>query len=117
MALRALSPQELANTQTLFASFMGSTGKRNKTVAQLLSIYRERSTTMDASEDSDDDLRVERFIDDMAGERWQDDLVMRIGVFDGEVRLIDGTHRALAYLACVDDGVSAERLPALHVDR
>ena len=34
----------------------------------------------------------------------------RIGEFDGKVHLIDGTHRAIAYLACMERGVSAEFL-------
>lgn len=117
MALEALSPEELADTPTLFSRFMGRGGGRHKTVGQLLTIYRERCREFAAAEDPDDDLRVGRFMDDMASERWQDEVVMRIGVFDGEVRVIDGTHRGIAYLACVQDGVSAERLPPLRVER
>lgn len=116
MALKTMSPQELAETPTLFASFMGRAGDGRKTVGQLLAIYREQRAGLEATEDPDDDLRVDCFMRDMASEGWREDLVMRIGVFDGEVRLIDGTHRGIAYLACVQDGVSAERLPALHVD-
>ncbi len=116
MALRPLSAQELARTPTLFASFMGRTGTGRKTVGELLEIYRERCAQLEATEDPDDDLRVDRLMSDMASEMWRDDLVMRIGVFDGEVHVIDGTHRAIAYLACAQDGVSTQRLPALHVD-
>jgi hypothetical protein len=116
MALRALSAQELAATPTLFASFMGCEGRRNRTVGELLAIYRDRCTHIEAEQDADYSLRVDDFVDDMIGERWREDLVMRIGVFDGEVRVIDGTHRGIAYLACVEDGVEVERLPALHVD-
>jgi hypothetical protein len=116
MALKALLPHELEQTSTLFASFMGSDDTHRKTMGELLAIYRERRSRLRASEDPDDDLRVERFVADMAGARWREDVVLRIGVFDGEVRVIDGTHRGIAYLACVQDGVSCERLPALHVD-
>ncbi|HTW43086.1 MAG TPA: hypothetical protein VMD79_12295 [Solirubrobacteraceae bacterium] len=116
MALRDLSPQELAETPTLFGSFMGRSGDGHKTVGQLLDIYRERSVELDATEDLDDDLRVDRFKRDMESERWRDEVVMRIGVFGGEVHVIDGIHRGIAYLACVQDGVSAERLPPLQVD-
>jgi hypothetical protein len=116
MALKALSPRELAQTPTLFASFMGRAGSGHRTVGQLLAIYRERRAVLATGEDPDDDLRVDRFMQDMAGERWRDDVVMRIGVFGGEVRVIDGTHRGIAYLACVENGVSVRRLPALHVD-
>jgi hypothetical protein len=115
MALRPLSPQELADTPTLFASFMGDAGPGHMTVGQLLAIYRRRCQALDAAEDAADDLRVERFIEDMAGNSWSSDLVMRIGVFDGIVRVIDGIHRGIAYLACVEGGISPERLPALHV--
>ena len=41
---------------------------------------------------------------------------MRIGEFDGRVHLIDGTHRAIAYLACLESGTGSDRLPALTVD-
>ncbi|HTZ87547.1 MAG TPA: hypothetical protein VMB05_12840 [Solirubrobacteraceae bacterium] len=116
MALRALSAHELAETGTLFDSFMGREDGDRKTVGELLEIYRERRAALEASADPDEDLRVNRFMSDMSSERWREDLVMRIGVFDGQVRVIDGTHRAIAYLGCVQEGVSPERLPALHVD-
>ena len=116
MALRALPPRELARTHSLFRSFMGRGGTSHRTVGELLAIYRERSTAIKASEDPDDDLRVGRFISDMASGRWRDGLVMRIGEFDGRVHLIDGTHRGIAYLACLHSGIGADRLPALSVD-
>jgi hypothetical protein len=116
MALRPLSANELAQTPTLFASFMGYVDRSYKTFGQLLEIYRERSKTLEAAEDRADDLRVERFMDDMAASRWRSDVVVRIGVFDGTVVVIDGIHRGIAYLACIQDGIRADRLPALHVN-
>jgi hypothetical protein len=116
MALKALSANELAQTPTLFASFMGHMDTSYKTLGQLRAIYRERSMALDAAEDQADDLRVDRFIDDMASDRWKADVVMQIGVFDGTVFVIDGIHRGIAYLACIEEGISPERLPALHVD-
>jgi hypothetical protein len=116
MALRPLSARELADAPTLFASFMGRGGTRHRTVRELLEIYRERSKALTAAADRADDLRVDRFMADMARNRWTSDLVMRIGVFDHTTFLIDGTHRGIAYLACREDGISSERLPALHVD-
>jgi hypothetical protein len=116
MALKPLSAKELAETPTLFASFMGHVDTRYKTLGQLGAIYRERSKAVQAAEDQDDDLRVDRFAADMASDRWQTDVVMRIGVFDGTVLVIDGIHRGIAYLACIDEGISPDRLPALHVD-
>ena len=115
MALKPLSAGELAQTQTLFASFMGHRDTRHKTFRQLLDIYRQRSRAITPDEDADDDLRVERFIQDMAGSRWRTDVVIRIGVFDGAVLVIDGIHRGIAYLACIERGISPDRLPALHV--
>lgn len=117
MALQALSPQELAESPTLFASFMGRAGRRHRTLGELLAIYRERSPAIDAEHDADHDLRVERFKRDMLGRRWRDSVVVRVGEFDGRVRIVDGVHRALAYLSCLEDGVGPERLPALQVDR
>ena len=116
MALQPLSAQELASTHTLFASFMGETGSSYRTTGELLEIYRQRSRSLQAHEDRGDDLRVDRFIEDMAGGRWTDDVVVRIGVFEDTVLVIDGIHRSIAYLACMQDGITAERLPALHVD-
>ena len=116
MALELLSAAELAETPTLFASFMGYMDRSYKTVGQLLAIYRESSSPLDAAEDHADDLRVDRFMDDMASNRWTADVVMRIGVFDGTLLVVDGIHRGIAYLACVEDGISPERLPALCVD-
>ena len=116
MALKALSPHELAGTHTLFRGFMGRAGTAHRTVGELLAIYRERCRALQAGEDADDDLRVSRFIRDMASGSWREGLVMRIGEFDGKVHLIDGTHRGIAYLACLESGISSERLPALTVD-
>ena len=115
MALQAISARELAQTPTLFASFMGYVDRRYKTFGQLLAIYRERSRALRPGDDRADDLRVERFMRDMASERWEDDVVMRIGVFDETTLVVDGIHRGIAYLACIEQGISPERLPTLHV--
>ena len=117
MALRALSAKELADTPTLFAGFMGRVDRGYRTLGQLLAIYRERSRALPAYEDHADDLRVERFMRDMAGERWMSDVVIRVGVFDGTLLAIDGIHRGIAYLACAEDGIGPDRLPALYVSR
>ena len=117
MALHPLPPGQLARAPTLFATFMGDQGEQRKTVGQLLSIYRRRRETLRPSEDVADDLRVDRFMSDMAGDRWASDVVIRIGVFDDTVLVIDGIHRAIAYLACIEQGLGAEQLPALCVDR
>ncbi len=116
MALRSVSAKELAETPTLFASFMGHVDTSYKTLGQLRAIYRERSKALHAAEDRAEDLRVDRFIDDMASGRWKADVVMRIGVFDAAVLVVDGIHRGIAYLACIEKGISPDRLPALHVD-
>jgi hypothetical protein len=116
MALEPLSAVELAKTPTLFTSFMGYMDRGYKTVGQLLAIYRERSKTLDAAEDHDNDLRVARFMDDMAGKKWTTDVIVRIGVFDGTLLVIDGIHRGIAYLACIEEGIGPAGLPALCVD-
>ena len=116
MALQPLSPSELAEARTLFASFMGHAGASYKTVGQLRAIYRERSETLEAAEDRDDDLRVERFAEDMAGGHWGADVIVRIGVFDETVLVIDGIHRGIAYLTCIEEGIGRDRLPGLHLD-
>ena len=117
MALEPISARELADTPTLFANFMGYVGRSYKTFGQLLAIYRERSRALPAAEDPADDLRVERFMRDMASNRWDADVVIRIGVFDGTLLVIDGIHRGLAYLACIEEGIAPDRLPALQVNR
>jgi hypothetical protein len=122
MAIQSLSASELADARTVLVSFMGETVgssqtvSNRKTVAELLEIYRERSGTLPPEEDSGDDLRVERFIDGMARGEWSTDVVVRVGVFDDTVLVIDGTHRSIAYLACIEEGVDRTRLPPLHVD-
>jgi hypothetical protein len=116
MALKPLSAQELAETPTLFASFMGYMDTNYKTFAQLRAIYRERSKALPATEDEADDLRVDRFMNDMASNRWMTNVVMRIGVFDGTMLVIDGIHRGIAYLACIEAGISPDGLPPLYMD-
>jgi hypothetical protein len=117
MSLVPLSAQELAATPTLFDSFMGYIGTSHKTFGQLREIYRERSNALSAAQDEADDLRIDRFIEDMASNRWSSSVVMRIGVFDGTTLVIDGIHRGIAYLTCIERGISPERLPPLHVER
>jgi hypothetical protein len=116
MALKPLSAEELAGTPTLFASFMGYVGSGHKTLGQLRAIYGERSRALDPEEDRVDDLRVDRFMEDMASNRWRGNVVMRIGVLDGTLMFIDGIHRGIAYLSCIEQGIHPARLPALHVD-
>ena len=117
MALTPISSAELAQTPTLFNTFMGYVDRRHKTFGQLLAIYRERSKAIGPAEDEANDLRVERFMRDMASNRWTSEVVLRIGEFDGTELVIDGIHRGMAYLACVDAGISPDTLPRLHVDR
>jgi hypothetical protein len=116
MALQPLSATQLAETPTLFASFMGCVERGHTTFAQLLAIYRQRSKALHPAHDEADDLRVERFKRDMASQRWKADVVIRIGVFDGTLLVIDGIHRGIAYLACLEEGISPARLPALQVN-
>jgi hypothetical protein len=116
MALQPLLAEQLAETPTLFGSFMGCMERGYKTVGQLLTIYRERSRALHPARDEANDLRVERFKRDMASDRWKADVVIRIGVFDGTSLVIDGIHRGIAYLACLEEGISPARLPALQVD-
>jgi len=116
MALQSLSASELADTRTVLGSFLGERVADRKTVSELLAMYRERCSTVAAAHDAADDLRVGRFIDDMAGAEWRSNVVIRVGVFDRDVLVVDGIHRGIAYLACVESGISPERLPALHVD-
>ena len=116
MALQPLTAQELADTPTLFATFMGHTDTGYRTVGELLEIYRERSKSLAVREDHADDLRVDRFMYDMASQNWREDVVMRIGVFDETMLVIDGIHRGIAYLGCIEDGISPARLPGLHVN-
>lgn len=116
MALRRMSASELAETPTLFASFMGQSGANRKTLGQLRAIYRQRSRGLRSADDRADDLRVEAFVEDMASDRWNDHVVMRIGAFDGRLLIVDGIHRGIAYLACLEKGLSPDRLPALCVE-
>jgi hypothetical protein len=116
MALQPMTPDALAETTTLFARFMGEGDARNKTVGELLEIYRERSKVLRPIDDRADDLRVERFMDDMANRRWRSEVIMRIGIFDGMTMVVDGIHRAIAYLACIEQGIGPERLPVLCID-
>jgi hypothetical protein len=116
VALQSLSASELADTRTVLASFMGEQVEEHKTVSELLSIYRQRAHVLPRDRDSGDDLRVDRFIGDMSASGWDANVVIRVGVFDDTVLVIDGIHRGIAYLACIEEGISPDRLPALHVD-
>jgi hypothetical protein len=116
MALKPWSAHDLAQAPTLLKSFIGEDAGAHMTVGQLRAIYNARSLVLDPAQDAADDLRVNRFAADMAGGRWDGGLVMRIGEFGGDVLVIDGIHRGIAYLSCIAAGIGPERLPALHVD-
>jgi hypothetical protein len=117
MALKPWSVQDLADAPTLFSSFMGEDGGDYRTVGQLRAIYGARSMVLDPATDAANNLRVDRFASDMVRGRWDGDVVMRIGEFGDEVLVIDGIHRGIAYLSCIEAGIGPARLPALHVDR
>src|SRR5262249_16242516 len=98
MALHLLDPPDLAPPPPVLADFMGRNSARRRTMAERVEVYRQQSPMLSPADDRDDHLRVQRFIEDMAARRWRAGVVVRIGVFDGTVLIIDGIHRGVAYL-------------------
>ena len=52
---------------------MGHAGTSYQTFGELRAIYRERSKALHVAEDQADDLRVDRFIDDMTARQVEAD--------------------------------------------
>jgi hypothetical protein len=47
--------------------------------------------------------------------KWHEDIVILLGIWEGRVLVRDGIHRGVAYLDCMDNGISPQDLPYLYL--
>jgi hypothetical protein len=80
-----------------------------KRYADLVEIYDRCHESW--HDDPSDDLRIDKFVEDMKAGSWTGSIVIR---FDGTV-VVDGIHRGIAYLKCVNDGLNPSNLPPIQV--
>jgi hypothetical protein len=104
-----LDPDALGRTKTFIRAFMLDESSDQKTFAQLRVIYELDRYQIQS--DPSDDLRIGRFVKDMADGRWREDIV----ILRKDGLVVDGVHRGVAFLQCVADGVEIARLPKIVV--
>jgi hypothetical protein len=110
----SLSPDDLGGLLTLITGFMCDRSDSYKTYCQLLATYRSCRGTW-APHDESNDLRITGYVRDMRAGEWRDDIVIVLGIWDSRVLVRDGIHRGVAYLECLENGVSPQTLPALYL--
>lgn len=110
MKCRLISSEELSNRITLIKAFMCDRSDNEKKFSELLKIFKESSQKMTPSEDESRDFRILDFIEILKQKKWIGPLFF---VDDTSGKILDGIHRGIAYLICIEDGVSAKDLPRL----
>ena len=83
-----------------------------KTFKELINIFNESSIKMTASEDLSNDFRIFDFVNDMGSGKWRGPVPLKV---DEGMRVIDGIHRGIAYLKCVEKGIDKESLPIIQM--
>jgi len=86
--------------------------QEHKTFYQLVNIFNSCFQTYTPENDISNDLRILSYIEDMKNSRWKNPIY--ITYKNGEV--IDGIHRGIAYLKCINDGISPEILPDIFLE-
>lgn len=97
---------------TLIKNFMCDSSTNNKTFGDLVKIFGDCKDKFTPETDSSNDLRILKFVDDMKNSKWTDSI--RIHSENGEVK--DGVHRGIAYLICINEGVSKKKLPEVFIN-
>jgi hypothetical protein len=115
MTLVSLSSGDVGQLVTLITGFMCDRSTSYKTYRQLLAIYHSCKATW-GPHDVSNDLRIAGYVIDMKYGTWRDEkIVLVLGVWNDRVLVTDGIHRGIAYLACLDDGMEPQDLPALYL--
>ena len=114
MPVKLVTPKELAGTLTLIKEFMLERSKFKKTYSDLVAIFdkSEPEFTKNPELDKSRDLRVLRYYSDMREGRWKGNIY--VPFHNGEAE--GAIHRGIAYLKCINDGVSPSDLPRLFLE-
>ena len=103
-----ISSEELKNLNTLIKEFMLDRSGYEKTFSELLKIFNESKDQI--KDDNSDDLRILNFYNDMKNKKWTGDMLIQV---DENKKVLDGIHRGVAYLKCIEEGVSEKDLPKI----
>jgi hypothetical protein len=116
MTLVSLAPDDLGHILTFITGFMcDHTTKSYKTYSQLLAIYQSCRDTWTPGDDKSNDLSIIGFVNDMTNRKWRGQIAISLGVHEGRVLVVDGIHRGVAYLDCLNGGVPPQDLPRLYL--
>jgi hypothetical protein len=115
VTLVSLSPDDLGQVLTFITGFMCDRSTSYKSYTQLLAIYRSCKDTWRPHDESND-LRITDYISDMKYGKWRDaNIVIQLGIWQDRVLVVDGIHRGVSYLDCLNDGISPQHLPPLYL--
>ena len=103
----------LAQMRTLITSFMCDSSTNSKTYAELVAIFKKCRPKFTPANDPSNDLRILQFQEDMQNGAWTGDILITADIHSDIVT--DGIHRGVAYLRCIENGVSETKLPAVVV--
>src|SRR3989338_8994304 len=110
MNMYRIDAVELSRTKTLITNFMLETSSNFKTFLELVMIFENNYQQI--VDDRSDDLRILRFTEDMANWNWNGDIIIQSqnGI------AIDGVHRGIAFLRCVNlKEIPENKLPYVYV--
>lgn len=108
--MKKIDAQILSSTKTFITNFMCDSSMSKKTFSQLLNIFDHCIERQQYGDPGANDLKSICYYQDMKDKKWMQPIPLRI--VNGEVQ--DGIHRGIAYLKCIQDGISEAELPDIY---
>jgi hypothetical protein len=110
MNCKIIAADDLKNMNTLIREFMIDRSTSEKTFAELLEIFNTACDRMTPTQDKSNDFRILCLADAMKKGNWIGDITISV---DATLKVLDGIHRGIAYLRCVQAGIQEAHLPKL----
>lgn len=114
MQAEEIGADSLPARRTMITGFMCELTEHEKTYTELLEIFARDQEILAEQGDPSNDLRVIPYEADMLAANWADPIVF---VEDQHGRIVDGIHRGIAYLRCIQAGMAPKALPRLLLAR
>jgi len=107
--MKQVNANEIKKMNTLIKEFMTDRSNNNKTFKQLLKIFN--SCYKKFSPDPSNDLRILKYSRDMRNNKWRNSITLVIQ----NDQVIDGVHRGIAFLKCLEDDCREKDLPKIYL--
>lgn len=109
--MKKLTPDEILKSLTFITNFICDKSMNFKTFEELVIIFEKCYKTLSPNDDPSNDLRILEFEKKMNLGQWSKPVIL---IKDSHnQRIIDGIHRGVAYLRCVNNN-NSERLPDIY---